>query len=121
MAKRTETKTKISMVVDGVEYPLDIYNMTGREIGTLKRVGHVLGFDDIATAMTHQDTQVLCALAGIAIERTGVVPDYDKLLDMPMGMVQMKIEDVEEKSDADPLDEKKPKKKDSPGKTGSQN
>ena len=94
------------MSVDGVENPIDITNLTAREIGTCKRVAHIGGYNDIVPALNARDMELYCALAGISIERAGAGPvNYEALLDMPHGMITIvrKKEESEDGTEA-PLD-----------------
>lgn len=85
------TETTVIFAVDGMEYVLDIANLTGRETGTLKRVGRLKGVSEIPDAMAAGDMEALAALVGIAMSRAGLKPDYEKLLDLPMGAVEAKL------------------------------
>lgn len=92
--------TTINIEVDGVEYALDVKNLSGRETGVLKRVAHLKGINDIPDALTSGDLEAVAALAGIAMTRCGITPDYDKLLDLPVGMITVKLPE----GDDNPLD-----------------
>lgn len=83
--------TTINIEVDGIEYALDIKNLSGRETGVLKRVAHLKGINDIPEALSSGDLETVAALAGIAMARTGIAPDYEKLLDLPVGMITVKL------------------------------
>ena len=85
------TETTVIFAVDGMEYVLDIANLTGRETGILKRVGRLKGVSEIPDAMAAGDMEALAALVGIAMSRAGLKPDYEKLLDLPMGAVEAKL------------------------------
>lgn len=74
----------ICFEVDGMKYDLDVADLTGREIGVLKRVGHVAGIGEVPSALEAGDFEVVAALTGIAMARSGQTPDYDKLLDLPL-------------------------------------
>ena len=87
----SHTETTVIFAVDGMEYVLDIANLTGRETGTLKRVGRLKGVSEIPDAMAAGDMEALAALVGIAMSRAGLKPDYEKLLDLPMGAVEAKL------------------------------
>ena len=91
--------TTIIITVDGMEYPLDIQNLTGKEVGIIKRIGHVNGINAVPDALEAGDLELIAALAGIAIARTGANVIYDKLLDMPIGMINVKLPDDSESSD----------------------
>jgi hypothetical protein len=93
--------TTISIEVDGVEYALDVKNLSGREAGVLKRIAHLKGINDIPDALSSGDLETVAALAGIAMARSGITPDYEKLLDLPVGMITVKLPG----SDEDPLDQ----------------
>ena len=97
------TDTTIIISVDGMEYSLDIANLTGRETGILKRVGKIEGILKIPDAMMAGDMEVTAALTGIAMARAGIKPDYERLLDLPMGAVTTKLPDEDK---AGPLAQK---------------
>ena len=92
------TETTVIFAVDGMEYALDIANLTGRETGTLKRVGRLKGVSEIPDAMAAGDMEALAALVGIAMSRAGLKPDYEKLLDLPMGAVEARLSSEEKPS-----------------------
>lgn len=83
----------ITVSIDGMDYTVDVTNFTGREVGILKSVGHIKGFADFGDAMLAGDLEVLAALAGIAMKRAGHEPDFEKLLDMPLGKIVVSAPD----------------------------
>lgn len=83
--------TTVNIEVDGIEYALDIKNLSGRETGVLKRIAHLKGINDIPEALQSGDLEAIAALAGIAMARSGIAPDYEKLLDLPVGMITVKL------------------------------
>lgn len=86
--------------VEGVEYPLDLSEMTGREVGVLKRVGHLRGVVDLIEALQYADQEAIVAVAVIAMSRAGVTADPERLLDAKMGTI--KIDAGTSESDAGP-------------------
>lgn len=87
------TDTTVIFIVDGMDYALDIADLTGRESGILKRIGHIEGPAKIPDAMNALDTEVLSALAGIAMARAGIKPNYERLLDLPVSAFGVKLPD----------------------------
>lgn len=85
------SNTRVVISVDGVGYSLDVSNLTGRESGVLKRIGKVGGVLGVPRALEEGDIEVVVALAGIAMKRAGIEPDYDKLLDLPIGMFRIDL------------------------------
>lgn len=81
--------TTIKVTVEGVEYPLDLSEMTGREVGVLKRVGHIKGVGDLPEALQAGDLEVVVAVAVIAMSRAGVTADAERLLDAKMGVIRI--------------------------------
>lgn len=91
MAKLKYTDTTVIFAVDGMEYPLDIADLTGRETGILKRVGKLKGAAEITEAMMAGDIEALAALVGIAMSRAGIKPNYERLLDLPTTAFETKL------------------------------
>lgn len=86
----SEVNTKMIVVIDGMDYPIDIGDLTGKEVRLLKEHGHVLGIAVLGDAIMAGDLEALAALAGIAVLRSGGTPNWDKLQDMPTGKIALK-------------------------------
>lgn len=85
------SNTRVVVTVDGVDHALDIGNLTGRESGVLKRVGKIKGVLEVADALRAGDMEVVVALAVIAMQRSGINADPERLLDMPHTMFRITI------------------------------
>jgi hypothetical protein len=97
-------KAEIKLTVDGMEFSIDILDLTGREVGTLKRIGHLRGINDLVPALENADTEAIAVLAGIAMERSGnKTVNYDYLLDLPLGKIKAEV--LEPESSGNPLGE----------------
>ena len=82
--------------VDGMAYYLDAADLTPRETGVLKRVGHIGGIAELPAALKSGDLEVVAALAGIAMARAGHEPNYERLLDLPLGMFDIEFPEGDE-------------------------
>ena len=103
----------ITITVDGMEYPLDIGDLTGREYGVLREVAHIEGLSDIGVGIDKRNMEVVIALAGVAMQRAGIKVDFDRLLDMKIGDIKLDIPDVDPTPEAD-----KPPESVTPGGSG---
>lgn len=83
--------TTIIFRYDGMEYPLDFSDLNGRETGILKRHGHIAGVVELATAIPEGDVEAIVALLGIAMQRAGLTPDFDKLMELPFGQIDLDL------------------------------
>ena len=84
----------------------DVYDLnfefTARECGRVKRIAHIKGLGEIATALEAGDLEVCVALAVVAMERAKRHVNVDDLLDAKMGNIRVDIPDVKE-VEIDPL------------------
>lgn len=89
--------TTIIIEIDGMQHVLDIANLTARETGVLKRIGHLKGTRDIPDALNNADLEAIVAMAGIAMTRSGVKDvDYEKLLDVPINKIRVMLPGADE-------------------------
>lgn len=91
-----KTDTTVIFTVDGMEYTLDIADLTGKESGVLKRIGHLKGINEIPEAMQAGDVEAVAALVGIAMARAGIKPNYERLLDLPISAFSARLPEDKE-------------------------
>lgn len=96
MAKLKTTDTTVIFGVDGMEYALDIADLTGKEVGVLKRVGMLAGINEIPEAMQSGDAEALAALVGIAMARAGLRPNYERLLNLSISAFSVRLPEDKE-------------------------
>lgn len=77
------------------EYELDISRFTMRELHTIKRIAGIRA-GEIADALKATDTDVVVALAVVALNRAGKDPDEDRLWDSQTGMIKLVFEESDE-------------------------
>ena len=87
---------KLIIVVDGAEYSIDSGNLTFRELDLIeRRTGKPMG-----VAFQERNASAMVALAEIAMKRDGIKADYEKLLDMPVGAIDIKDDPTEAEQSA---------------------
>jgi hypothetical protein len=74
-----------------MEYELAAANLTARETGTLKRRGNIRGIADLAPALGSGDLEVVVSLLGIAMERKGHKPEWEKLMELTVADIGIDI------------------------------
>ena len=77
-------------VHDGMEYSLDINNLTGKEAQAIEKVTGIPGFLPMAQNLQQLHLPTVVALMGVAMTRAGHTPDYDKLMDLTMSDIELK-------------------------------
>lgn len=92
--------SRIIFSLDGMKYPLDILELTNREIDTACEYAKVDGFLPLADKMQKGNTRAICALLSIAIKRSGGEPDFEKLMDLKMGAIQVVDDDDKNPTEA---------------------
>jgi hypothetical protein len=80
--------------IDGVEYPFPTKFSYG-DLTTIKRIAKVHG-GELEAALEAGDSDVIIALAAIALERAGLTPDLDKLYALEVGAIVAKEETGQE-------------------------
>lgn len=88
-------QTIIVITVEGKDYPLDCSEFTAREVGVLKRIGHLRGPSDMAEALKAVDLEAVAALAIIAMQRAGKNVNPEALLDAKLGEIKISLPEAE--------------------------
>ena len=100
-----EGSGKIIFSLDGMQYGIDILNMTNREIDTACQLAKVDGYLHLAQGMQALSPKVICALCCAAMKRSGVdKPDFEKLMDLNMGDIEVAVDDSEDPTQEDAED-----------------
>jgi len=79
------------------EYDLDVSYFTNRELHTIKRVAGVRA-GEIEEAFAAIDTDLVVALAVIALNRAGVAPDENLIWDAPSGTIVFIADEPEDEA-----------------------
>jgi len=96
---------KIVFGLDGMQYGIDILNMSNREIDTACQLAKVDGYLHLAQGMQALSPKVICALCCAAMKRSGVEnPDFEKLMDLNMGDIEVAVDDSEDPTQEDETD-----------------
>lgn len=88
------------IVIKGVQgcdgrYDFDATTFTNRELHTIKRLSGIRA-GELAQALAAGDSDMLVALAVLALQRSGRTFDEERLWDADMGSITYEAEDVEE-------------------------
>jgi len=88
------TESTVTFSYDGMEYPIDLADLTGRETRTVKQYTD-LGMNEYGPELFKGNVALLAVLVGVAMQRSGIDNvDFEKLLDVP----GREFEVVEEKN-----------------------
>ena len=99
------TSGKIVFGLDGMQYKIDVLNMSNREIDTACQLANVNGYLELAGGMRSLNSRVICALCCAAMKRSGVKdPDFEKLMDLSMGDIEVADDDSEDPTQEDATD-----------------
>ena len=90
----------IAIEVEGATYLLDCSEFTAREVGILKRDGHIRGAMDIPQALQAGDLEAVAALAMIAMLRAGKQVNFDALLDAKAGVIKITLPEEKDPTQA---------------------
>ena len=92
--------TVIICKYDGMEYPIDLADLSGREMGIVKRHTDIRGLNQFRPAFRAGDLQLMAVLVGLAMERSGIKADYEKLLSIPNDQFDLADEDTDDPTEA---------------------
>jgi len=85
----SEVNSKITFQLDGMEYPIDLADLTNREADTVCHHAKVAGMIQLSNELMAGSVAAIVALTGLAMKRAGQSPDYEKLWDLPTGAIQV--------------------------------
>lgn len=90
------------VIIENEEYPLDLSYFTNRELHMIKKETGIRA-GELYSSFDAGDTDLLVALAMIAVRRAGKPVESDELWDLPAGKITLDVTD--EEADASPPDE----------------
>lgn len=100
-----DTSGKVVFSYDGMKYKLDVLNMTNTEIDIACQLAKVDGYVPLARGVSTLNPRVICALCCTAMTRSGVKnPDFEKLMDLNMGDIEVADDDSEDPIEEDETD-----------------
>ena len=106
-----ENNTLVNFSYDGIEYPIDMADLTGREDNILAQyVPRYEGVNGISQMFIAGNTAMLAIVLGLAMRRAGNPSvDFDKLLDIPSQKIDVVMPEkplkTDEKDGAQPPEE----------------
>ena len=100
MVTLSKDTTVVICKYDGMEYPIDLADLSGREMGVVKKYTDIRGLNQFRPAFRAGDLQLMAVLVGLAMERSGIKADYEKLLSIPNDQFDLRDEEENDPTEA---------------------